>query len=110
MPTSLEAYYQHTGRAGRDGNPSKCILFFRPGDRVRIRKITQQKDAPQFLLKIKEQQLTDIVNYGNNGIRCRRVTLMEHFGESYKRVDSTDCCDNCTRRPTLLLKNKPKSE
>ena len=61
MPTSLEAYYQQTGRAvkkgcilnkikGRDGKPSKCILFYKPSDRNRIEKVITPESIDPALL------------------------------------------------------------
>jgi len=105
MPTSLESYYQQTGRAGRDGKPSTCIMFYVQKDLYKIRTVTINSYSSDILVDMKEKQMTDINDYANSGISCRRVKLLAHFRERYIRNDSITCCDNCTKRLTLLKGN-----
>jgi len=91
LPGSLESFYQESGRAGRDSEPSKSILFFSYGDRKKIEHFIEQKpDANEQ--KIAKQQLRQVINYAD-GHDCRRTILLRYFGERY----GGNCgkCDNC---------------
>ncbi|MEM7760120.1 MAG: RQC domain-containing protein, partial [Cyanobacteria bacterium P01_A01_bin.40] len=91
LPRSLESFYQESGRAGRDGEASKSILFFSLGDRKKIEYLIQQKDDVNEQ-KIAQQQLRQVIDYAA-GHDCRRKIILRYFGERY----SGNCgqCDNC---------------
>lgn len=97
LPRSLENFYQESGRAGRDGEAAKSILFFSISDRQKIDYLIEQKSDPSEQ-RIARQQLRQVVDYAE-GSDCRRTILLRYFGERFKG----DCggCDNCLTPKTL---------
>ena len=91
LPRSIENFYQESGRAGRDGEPSKSILFFSLGDRKKIEFLIQQK-PDRHEQKIALQQLRQLINYAE-GNDCRRTIILRYFGERYR--GNCGKCDNC---------------
>ncbi len=96
LPKTIEGYYQETGRAGRDGLPSECVLFYTYGDKRKQEFfIGQIQDEEERALA--QTKLNQVVAYCESDA-CRRQTLLRYFGEPWES-SKCDACDNCVQAP-----------
>ena len=95
LPKSIEAYYQETGRAGRDGDPAEAWLFWGAEDfSLARRRITSEVEAGrQPLERDRLNALAGLVETGG----CRRAVLLRHFGDD--PPERCGNCDNCLNPP-----------
>lgn len=92
LPKSMAGYYQETGRAGRDGLDSDCLLFFSYGDKAKIEYFfTEIRNERE--LQVAQQELQNMLSYAESR-KCRRKILLNYFGEHYLKENCGNC-DNC---------------
>lgn len=95
LPRSIEAYYQETGRAGRDDLPAEAVLFYEPSDYMWLQKLLAEKpDNPQR--QVEKHKLEAIGEFAESQT-CRRLVLLNYFGEY--RQTSCNNCDICLAPP-----------
>ncbi len=97
LPKSIEAYYQETGRAGRDGDPARAVLFWDAGDFARARQRLGELPPDR---RSGEGARLDAMAALVETPGCRRAVLLRHFGEDPPATCGN--CDNCLDPPAVL--------
>ena len=102
MPKSIEAYYQESGRAGRDGRNSYCMVLFRQHDKQRVKNLISfdsetGKPKEGQRLQIDLSLLDAMAGYCIDQTKCRRCMMLHYFSEEFNQADCHETCDNCIR-------------
>jgi ATP-dependent DNA helicase RecQ len=99
LPKSVEAYYQETGRAGRDGKPSTAWMAYGLQDIVQQRRMIDDSTGSEAFKRVSIGKLDALVGLAET-VDCRRLRLLRYFGEE---TTGTTCgnCDNCVSPPNL---------
>lgn len=95
-PSSIEDYFQESGRAGRSGDPAKSTVYWKPSDAPLRKDLSNPRDC----------ELAAVRHYLENSSECRRQQLMKHFDPTIQvnTVDPLLCCDVCLKKvPNILL-------
>jgi RecQ family ATP-dependent DNA helicase len=116
IPTSLEAYYQEAGRGGRDGVPAKAVLLAMKADLGRLVRFNQQRAGNPDLAIAHERGWRDYQTIKSfiYSERCRRRSVLDHFGDSQAGAPLERCCDVCDPQgwlpdPETIAIRRPRS-
>jgi ATP-dependent DNA helicase RecQ len=92
LPASMEAYYQETGRAGRDGKPADAWMTYSLADVVATRMLLEGSEGSEAFKRLQARKLDALLGYCET-VECRRHVLLGYFGEAYPAPCPN--CDNC---------------
>jgi len=98
LPSSIEAFYQETGRAGRDGLPSETLMLYGFEDIALRSRFIEESDAPDLRKRMERQKLDALLGLAETA-SCRRQVLLSYFGDACEPCGN---CDTCAKPPELF--------
>ncbi len=91
LPSSIEAYYQETGRAGRDGLPAEALMLYGAEDIALRRRFIEGSEAPDERKRMERRKLDALLGFAESS-QCRRQVLLRYFGDEGKPCGNCDVC------------------
>ncbi len=91
LPASIEAYYQETGRAGRDGLPAEALMLYGAEDIALRRRFIDESDAPDARKRMEHRKLDALLGFAES-CQCRRQVLLRYFGDDCEPCGNCDVC------------------
>jgi len=91
LPSSIEAYYQETGRAGRDGLPAEALMLYGADDIALRRRFIDGSEAPDERKRMERRKLDALLGFAESS-QCRRQVLLRYFGDEAKPCGNCDVC------------------
>jgi ATP-dependent DNA helicase RecQ len=91
MPASIEAYYQETGRAGRDGLPAEVLMLYGTEDIALRRRFIDESEAPEARKRMEHRKLDALLGFAES-CQCRRQVLLRYFGDDCHPCGNCDVC------------------
>ncbi len=116
IPTSLEAYYQEAGRGGRDGLPARAVLLAMKADLGRLVRFIEQRDPELTIARERGWRDYRTIKSFIYGERCRRRSILDHFGDRTAGQPLGRCCDACDPDSwlpdpeTIAVRKAPRSK
>ena len=106
LPSTLEAYYQEIGRAGRDGEAAEAYMIFGMEDAAKRRRFIQQESMDEARRRSDGMRLSKLVNFAE-AKTCRRQVLLSYFGQASEACGN---CDNCLELVATTVPRRKKKE